>query len=732
MFKKFLALCLAMVIAAGCIPFAFATSTEAKLYDIYGNDMLFQQNNDAVISGTAPNGSSISAELFDTSGNLIASGDSTAENGAFSVSFKSPAGGYDEYSVVLRCNGNEFATLKGVVFGELWLAGGQSNMMYPLSQDSEGSGMFAQSKPLSRNIRVLLIPAYPEYKGTTELLPADPQADIIGSEWVTGENGKVYSMSAVAYHFATAIQQELDMPVGILNVALGGSTIESWLSRDMIDSSAEVKSYLESRGRYIQKSAWKENDQNVYHDMTVNFNQRVAALKGFRPTGMIWYQGESDLVNAMSTEYYKNAMELMQSGYADYFSCNSDKMPVIFSQLAPYPYQNLAEPATWNIGYSEIQLDNADSQAMVTIYDIPTHYLPEADVIHPETKKPIGERMAFAAEGLVYGKRETFTAATVKNTEIKDGSIYVTLRNVGSGLKSKGDKLFGFAVCGDNGVYVQADAEIIDADSVRIRSEFVAEPKSASYACCLTNIRSNLYATENDNLALPVSPFVTDKSYNSHFWADKVWADCEDETVWHNIYDPDANYYSTWAADGANLEFTDCLNIKATQNDFTVKPVMTYDGSNLFVDIDNNYADYGKMTFRIRNNGTEDISLNSIKFKVGSFAWYNPAFEGTSETGGIIPADGEWYTVTFNLSSLYLFGNECGITFPSKKLKNVTDIQFIFSGSNADISIDEIRFAPVTENVGLRFNAEIKNADTIGEFISALFVDFIGLFVNLF
>ncbi len=731
MFKKFLALSLAIILAAGCVPVSFAAGESAKVYDIYGNDMLFRQNKETVISGTAPSGSSITAELFDASGKLVSSGSCTAADGVFSVSFNSPAGGYDEYSVVLKCNGSEFRTLYGVVFGELWLASGQSNMMYPLAQDKDGSKLFAENKPLSKNIRVLLIPDYPEYKGSKELLPADPQADIIGSKWVTGENGQVYSMSAVAYHFASKIQKELDMPVGILNVALGGTALESWLSRDMIDGSPFVKDYLKSVGRYIEKPDWKENDQNVYADMTVNFNQRIAALKGFKPSGMIWYQGESDLMSNMDKEYYKNAMELMQSGYTDYFGLDGT-LPMIYTQLASYPYQNLSEPAMWNIGYSELQMNNADSQAMVTIYDVPIHYLPEAGVIHPETKRPIGERMAFAASGLVYGKRDTFTAATVEKTEIKDGSIYVTFKNAGDGLAVNGDKLLGFAVCGNNGVYVQADAEILNSNTARISSEFVSEPKSASYACCLTNIRSNLYATENGSLTLPVSPFVTDKSYNSHFWADKVWADCENAQIWHNATDNTANYYNTWSADGATLEFTDCLNIKAAESNFTVKPVMTLDGSNLFADMDNDYSDYGKMLFRIRNNGTEDISLDNIRIKSSALSWYSPAIEGTAETGKVIPADGEWHTLSFDLSSLYLFGNECGITFPSKRLGKVTDIQFVFSGNNADISIDEIRFAPVSENVGLRFNANIKNADNLGEFLSAIFIGFIGLFANLF
>lgn len=730
MFKKFLAMSLSIILAVGCVTVSFAAGESAKVYDIYGDNMLFRQNKDAVISGTAPGGSTITAELFDASGNSVSSGSTVASDGVFSVSFNSPSGGYDEYSVVLKCNGTEFRTLHGVVFGELWLASGQSNMMYPLSQDKNGREMFAKQQPLNENIRILLVPDYPEYKGSKELLPADPQADIIGSQWVTGENGQIYSMSAVAYYFAEKIQKELDMPVGILNVSLGGTALATWLSREMIDGSPEVKNYLWSVGKYIIKSSWKENNQNVYADMTVNFNQRIAALKGFKPSGMIWYQGESDLMSGMSTEYYKNAMELMQSGYAEYFGV--DSLPMIYTQLASFPYQNLSEPAMWNIGYAELQARNAGSQAMVTVYDVPIHYIPEAGVIHPETKQPIGERMAFAASGLVYGKRSAFTAATVESTEIKDGSVYVTFKNTGDGLRANGNKLLGFAVCGDNGVYVQADAEIIGKNTVKISSEFVDEPRSASYALCLTNIRSNLYATENGSLALPVSPFVTDKSYNSHFWVDKVWADCEDAQIWHNAQDNTANYYSTWTADGANLEFTDCLNIKATQNNFTVKPVVTFNGVNHFIDMDYNYSDYGKMTLKIRNNGAEDISLDAVCFYTDTAACYSPALEGTSATGRVIPANGEWQTLTFDLSKLYLAGSDGKTAYSNSKLGTVTDIRFTFSGNNADISIDEIRFAPVSETFFSRLIAKIKSDDGFLGFLYDLFIRIADFFKNLF
>lgn len=736
MLKKFLALSIAAMLGISSIPAAYAADSNAKLYSIYSDNMLFQQNKDAVISGTAPNGSKITAELFDESDALVTSGECTVSNGVFSVSFASPPGGYDEFSIVLKCSGTEFAKLNNIVFGELWLASGQSNMMYPLAQAKHGRDMFASGEKLSKNLRVMLIPDYPEYKGSKELLPVDPQQDIIGAKWITGEDPAVYSMSAVAYYFANEMEKELDMPVGILNVALGGTTIASWLSREAIDGSTEVKSYLQANGRYIEKSDWKENDQNVYHDMTTNFNQRIAPLRSFNPAGMIWYQGESDLMMNFSTEYYSNVMELMQSSYEDYFGLDDSSLPVIYTQIAAYPYfDSITEPAKWNVGYSELQAKNADSMAMVTIYDLPVTFIPEAGYIHPESKKEIGERMAFAAKGLVYDKKDTFTAATVKSSEIKDGSVYVKLQNVGSGLKVNGNKLYGFAVCSDDGIYVQANAEIIGTDTLKIWSEYVPNPQSASYAYCLSNIRSNLFATENGELALPVSPFVTDSTVGTHYWADKPWADCENELTWHNIDDTFSKEYNSWSADGASIAFSDCMNITANKKNFSISPVLSYkDGARtaLFRDDDSDYSDYGKITFKIRNNGSSDISFDSLRISKGAVSWYSPAVENTAETGAVIPADGNWHSITLDLNSLYLFGNECGITYPNDKLSKVKDIEFCFSGENADVSIDGICFAPSTEDVGIRFEASIKNADNLGEFLSAIVIGFIGLIADLF
>ena len=746
MIKKLIAVMLALMGVLAVSPFAFAEETQPKLYTFYGDGMLFKQNEDAVIAGTGKGGNLIEAELYNAEGALAASGKTDVKaDGTFAVSFKAPSGGYDEYTVILKADGKEFATLKNVVFGELWLASGQSNMQYPLAQAKGGRELFEKAEKLDRNLRVLLVPDVPEYKGSKELHPADPQADIPGAKWVTGENGEIYSMSAVAYYFAEEMRKELDMPVGILNIPLGGTSIAAWLSREAIEGDAQVKNHLISDGLYVEKSKWNEKEVNIYQTVTTNYNLKVDALKHFRLSGMVWYQGETDLMRGWSGEMYGRAFDLMQRSYTELFEHKNGLLPIIYTHLAAYNYSdNGLNLADMNIAFADIQKQRPESRAVVSISDVPVTYIPEAGIIHPESKKEVGERMAFAAKGLVYGEYSDYTAATVKDSEIIGNSIYVSFENVADGLAACGDKLLGFAVCGKEGVYVQANAEIIDTKTVRVWSEAVPEPCSASYAYCVNNQRANLFSTFGGELIMSASPFVTDKTVGTHYFVDKIWADCDDAKIWHTENDGFAGFYNSWSAENAEVSVSaenafggsGGLGVKSLSESFSVSPVLKCkrDGkTEKFYDSDTYYAGYGKVSFYVRNNGKSDVIFDGFKLCKNAVTWYSPAVAGTSEPQTVISADGEWHCITLDLNSLYFRGNECGLTYPCGKLKKVEDIKLCFSSSGeADISIDQIRFAPSTENFGVRFDADINNADNFGETLSAMFVTVIGFLVNLF
>ena len=734
--KKIISLLLAVSVVFGGVIMAHATESETKLYEIFGDNMLFQQNEEAILSGVGKGGSVIDTELYNSANESVAKGKSSVKrNGTFEVSFVAPSGSYEEYTIVMKADGAEFARLERVVFGELWLASGQSNMQYPLGQAKHGREMMANGEKQSKWLRVLLVPAYNEYKGSTDLLPADPQEDIIGAKWITGEDSSVYGMSAVAFFFADKMLKELDMPIGILNASLGGTAIRSWISREAIDGDSKVKNILEKHGHYIEKSDWKEDDRNVYGDMTGNYNTKIEPLKRFRPSGMIWYQGESDLMTRYSAEEYAAQFDLLQNSYSELFGYENELMPCIYTQIAAYVYDEYPSVfLEFNVGFTE--MDN-ETRRSITVYDVPLTFIPEAGSIHPEHKKEFGERMAGVALSLVYGRDNGFVVSTVKSTEIKNSSIYVTFNDVGDGLTANGENPEGFAICGEDGIYVKANAEIVSNDTVRIWSEAVPNPASASYAYSLVSLNANLYSSKGGELILPVCQFVTKKIENAHYWCEKAWADCEQEQTFHTHNDENTKFYDSWKSENAVLTYSNekCIDIKGS-GVFTVSPVLSFDEdgkAEKFIDTDYDFSDYGSISFLVRNNGSEDISLDMLKIYVNSTKWYSSAVCDGKDTNAVIPADGEWHKITLDLNSLYLYGNECGFTYSRNKLKNISDMSFCFSASaNADLSLDEIRFTPSSEKIGIRCEAKISDADTPFEFISAMFVSIIGMIVNLF
>ncbi len=745
MYKKIVSVLLAFVMLVGIVGVsASAAEAEARLYSVYGNGMLFAQNKDAVFAGEGEPGSIIKVQLLNENAWPIRTATSkVSSDGTFEVSFVAPAGGYKEYTVVLTQDNDEFATLENVVFGELWLASGQSNMQFPLIQSLAGMEMLNRGEMSSKWIRVLVEPDYPTYNGTNAI-PLEPQNDIIDAKWISGETHDIYFTSAVAYFFAAELMDKLDIPVGIIDSSLGGTSIRSWLSREAIDADNILKSELKDNGMYIEETAWNENGADIYNDMTANYNLRTHAHRHFRPSGVIWYQGETDLIQGKGCDLYSHSFDALQQMYTDIFEYKEGFLPIVYTQIAPYEYPDYVLPE-WNCNYTQLQSALPEYRAMVAISDLTLTYPAEAGIIHPSSKQPVGKRMANAALGMVYGKTDTYTAASFESSEIKDGCIYITLKNCGDGLIADGSFINGFAICGEDGVYVQAQAEIVSANTVKVWCEDIPSPVSASYAYCPLNTYANLYSTLNAEKYLPVSTFVTKQSNNAVYWSDKTWAECELDKAWHFLPDPYSAEIDTWEAEGAEVSIDNGssysgengLSIKATTDNFIVNPVQFYkiDGKDKqFSDFFTDWSNYGKISFMARNNGTTPVTLNEMKIYADKYSWYTPVIDGTSDSSFVLPADGEWHEITLDLDSLYLFGNECGFTYANEKLSSALKFEFIFSSSegNADISLDQFRFSASAAQSGTRFEADTKEADNVFEFISAIFTEFIAFFANLF
>lgn len=742
--KKIFTIILSSVLVFSCIANVSADETSAEILNIYSDGMLFSQNDDAAIEGFAKKGSTIEAILKNSENILISKGITTADSdGRFIVSFPAPQGSFEEYTISLFCNGVNFRTLSNIVFGELWLASGQSNMQYPLSQSKTGNEMYISGKKLSKWLRVLLVPPYPMNNPLSEI-PADPQNDIPDAVWVNGENTSIYGMSAVAYFFAQKLMEELDMPIGILNASLGGSSIRSWLSRESIDSAKTVKDYLISKNEYISYDQWSDSDRDIYRDISANFNHKIAPLKNFRPSGMIWYQGETDLM--LDNTNYADQFSLMQNSYSEFFGFSDKLIPIIYSQLASYHYSD--KPyilSDWNINYTKMQEEAPDSRAVVSIYDVPLTYIHEAGLIHPMCKEEVGERMADSAMGLVYKKYTAYTAATPSSVEIRDNGIYITFKNAGNGLMFTSDSAEGFAICSDDGIYIKADAEIISSDTVRVFSDKINHYAGVSYAYSINNGNANLYSKADDNTFFPVSMFITYSNGDVHYWSEKEWMNCDNEKIWYTENDEFSGYYDSWAGNNTEIKIeglsplgeNNYLRLISSCRKFSVSPTLNYkDGieNKIFSVVDTDFTDYETISFLIRNNGENDVIFEGLKLYKNIALWYSPEILNTLDCSATIPADGKAYEITLDLNRLYHLGNECSLSYDNEKLHNINNIEFSFSSaySNSDISIDSINFSAGTQKIGTRYDVDISNADNPIEFFTGIVLFFAGKIISLF
>lgn len=126
--------------------------------------------------------------------------------------------------------------------------------------------------------------------------------------------------------------------------------------------------------------------------------------------------------------------------------------------------------------------------------------------IHPSDKQTLAYRMAREAERIAYGSKTVSAGPLYKSMEIKDGKVYLSFDNVGSGLVANGGELASFAIAGKDGKFVWAKAKI-DGDEVVVWSDAVKEPVAVRYAWSSYPGNANLYNKEG----FPASPFRTDQ-----------------------------------------------------------------------------------------------------------------------------------------------------------------------------------------------------------------------------
>jgi sialate O-acetylesterase len=343
-------------------------------------------------------------------------------------------------------NGTASVTLNDVLVGEVWMCSGQSNMEQGIVYKGTSNGPAAAAAANYPLLRLKFSKKVHAYK---------PRTDWQGSSWQvcspeTVKQGTWDGFSAAAYYFGRELQTELKVPVGLLQVAWGGTRIEPWTTPDGLASVPELAG---------KKAQWS----GLYNAM-------VNPLVPFAIRGAIWYQGEANLGE---TDYADKTRALVQGwrkawGQGDF--------PFYWTQLAPFRYarnfynpfksgQNPSErlAVSWEQQTKALAIPNT---GMAIINDAGNLH-----DIHPGDKKTVGKRLARLALKRTYGAKTVagkpliddsgpvFHQATVF---AKKKKIVVIFKHAKSGLKTRdGKPPSHFEVAGEDGFFHPATAKII-------------------------------------------------------------------------------------------------------------------------------------------------------------------------------------------------------------------------------------------------------------------------------
>lgn len=435
---------------------AFAANGKVHLPPIFADDMVLQQQTDANIWGKAEPGAKIVITTTWSKAKAIVHADS---EGRWKAKLTTPAAG-GPYEITF--NDGDKLTLKNVLIGEVWICSGQSNMEMPLkgfdAQPVEGAAdIILDAKP-SLPIRVCKVKRTVEYEVKEEC----------EATWLKHDPMEIGEASATAYFFARRLQQTLDIPVGVVVVAVGGSYIEAWMPEELL------RKEFDGEFDYTHLQTKKRTRAKAHHDPCVLYNSMLKPVAGYTAKGFIWYQGCSNVGNP---EQYRR----LQPAFVNMLrqEWDNQNMPFYYAQIAPHK-TNTPE-MLW-------------AQAL-NVYDIPNSAMSslldtgEYQCIHPAKKKEAGERLAYQALTRDYGYEGVIDAKTPMpiKYEFYDAEAIVTFDVGPLGLSPRTIELDGFELAGEDGVFYPAKAVVMrgerKAQAIRVsKCPEVAKPVAVRYA----------------------------------------------------------------------------------------------------------------------------------------------------------------------------------------------------------------------------------------------------------
>ena len=451
------------------LPLVASAEATLRLPNVFGDDMVLQRDAPARVWGSAEPGAAVRVSVAGVTAEATADG-----AGAWRVELPAqPAGGPHE---LVAESGDASVRLGGVLFGEVWLLGGQSNMQMTVA----ATGEEAPDLPGVRVIRVN--PAEAD----------EPQRDAdLAFGWRPCTPAVAQQTSAVGVAFARRLHAELGVPVGLIHCNRGGSAIAAWLRDPPLRERPGLAPFLQKVDH--------NHGGDKHYELATHHHAMLAPFAPMRLGGVLWYQGEAD---ARAGVEYRHLLRALLDDWRDAFG--DPDLPFGICQLSSYqhPAWEMPQPIRYvELRESQAAVAEADPHAgLIVTYDVGDRF-----DIHPRRKRPVGERAAAWALDTVYGVPTRWRGPSFASFTQEGNQVRVRMENVEGSLRTRdGGPVTGFVLLRESGHRDWASGRIEGGDTVVLQSP---QPVSdVRYAFYPVPIDANL----TDDSGLPVAPFRTD------------------------------------------------------------------------------------------------------------------------------------------------------------------------------------------------------------------------------
>jgi sialate O-acetylesterase len=499
-----------------------------SLPGFFGDGMVLQRGQPIHVWGRALAGQRVTVQLASQKAAVTSD-----LSGAFSIRLL-PLDAGGPHVLKVTC-GSESVQLKDVLIGEVWVCAGQSNMRRSVRDSDDSMNVIAGA--MDSRLRLCYV---------EPTVAIEPASDLQG-RWSVAHGRAVAEFSAVGYHFGALLREQLDVPVGVIDVSAGGSPIRSWMSRQSLTGDPELERVLVPLAELLDRYPEARNDLTPFVELfrdarqqwndhvwpeyesrlrwakdmgqplptppvepeespadpfnpTVLHNANIAPLSQMPVAGVAWYQGEHDARMGRGLLYRKMFRALIAEWRRVWAR---EDLAVVWVQLASYQDKQLGLRA----GDCWASLREAQTLALAEPRTAMAIAFDNADItdLHPRNKHELGRRLALATLSSIYSRDIASSGPVFDSMRPLGNKARLLFHHVRGGLAVRGTELRGFFVAAHDGPFHPATATI-EAGTVVVSSPKVAEPTEVRYGWgdapgC------NLYNVEG----LPAAPFRTDQ-----------------------------------------------------------------------------------------------------------------------------------------------------------------------------------------------------------------------------